>query len=519
MLNNPILKGFKPDPSVLRVDQTYYIATSTFEWFPAINLFQSQDLAHWEQLPSPIQDDQALNLRGIDASCGIWAPNLGYHEGTFYLVCTVVDTNRRRFKDPRNFIITSPNIQGPWSNPIFLNNSGWDPSLFFEKDGTCYLLNMLLDYRPEKNRFAGVVMQELELGTFSLKGPVHFLSKGTEAGSTEGPNLYKRGSYYYLVLAEGGTEFNHRVSVMRSTSLFGPYESSPLNPLLTSKPMDALQRAGHGAFVETPVGKTYMVHLCSRSVDHKYSILGREAAIQEIEWTEDEWPTLASHPNSSPAVEVASLEDNQEPLQTINLDFSPSAWDVRIKTLREGKQTCALDTQSRDGWVRIIGGNSLSSKYRQHLLAIPQESFSYQATTKMEFHPRSFLHLAGLFAYYNADNYYYACMSTDDEGKYILSVLEMDNKELRRIEEPITIFPMNSVYLRAEVHTKDLFFSYSLDGESFQSLHTQPLNMFHLSDEYIEGNGFTGAMVGIGCQDLAGDGIHADFAYLRYQEL
>lgn len=520
MLQNPILKGFKPDPAILRVEDTYYIATSTFEWFPPINIFQSKDLAHWVQIPSPIQDDLVLNFKGIDTSCGIWAPNLAYHDGTFYLICTVVDTNRRRFKDPRNFVITASSMQGPWSTPTFLNNSGWDPSLFFEDDGRCYFINMLLDYRPEKNRFAGVVLQELNLKTLRLTGPVHFLSTGTEVGSTEGPNLYKRGSYYYLVLAEGGTEFNHQVSILRASSLFGLYKESPYNPILTSNPEDFLQRAGHGSFTTTPEDRTYMIHLCSRSVDHKYSILGRETAIQEIRWTEDQWPVLSSYPSRSPENEIGFLHNNQESKLVINIDFSKSNWDVRIKTLREGKESCGLDLFHRPGWLRIKGGNSLSSKYRQHLLAIPQETFNLKAITKMEFRPRSFMHLAGLFAYYNADNYYYSYMSTDDNGKYILSVLVMDNMKVSRVGKPIEISTNNPlVYLRAEIHTKELFFSYSFDGKSYHTLHDFPLNMCHLSDEYIKGNGFTGAMLGIGCQDLAGDGIHADFAYLHYHEL
>lgn len=515
MLKNPILKGFKPDPSILRVEDTYYIATSTFEWHPPINLFRSTDLANWEQIASP---NLNLDLRGIDSSCGLWAPNLSYHDRRFYLVCTVVQTNRRRFKDPHNFIASASCMEGPWSEPVLLNKSGWDPSLFFE-DERCYLLNMLLDWRPERNRFAGVVLQELDLQKQTLVGEVQYLTAGTATGSTEAPNLYKQDGFYYLLLAEGGTEFGHQVSVLRSSSLLGPYEESPCNPLVKSKSADELQRAGHGSLVKTQEGRIYLAYLCSRSVDGAYSILGRETALAEVVWNSEGWPVLSGQDSHTPQVEVPSLPQADQGPLVLQFDFQNSQINHRMKTLREPFSKCGMDFLSRAGWLRIHGGNSLSSRMHQHLLAISQETLDYQVTTLLDFKPRSPWHLAGLLAYYDADNYFYAYQSTDDQKQPILGVVEMDNMVLRQVGEPLHLQTASAVYLRATARSSSLVFSFSLDGTTFIDLHTEKLDMRHLSDEHIQGNGFTGAMVGIGCQDLAGDGIHADFAYLRYEQL
>lgn len=358
---------------------------------------------------------------------------------------------------------------------------------------------MLLDWRPDKNRFAGVILQELNLQTKSLAGQTHYLTAGTSTGSTEAPNLYKENGYYYLLLAEGGTEFGHQVSVMRSSSLLGPYEQSPCNPLIKSSSEDELQRAGHGSLVKTKEGKTYLAYLCSRSVDHAYSILGREAALSEVVWNEEGWPVLPAYPSRRAQLYVDSLPDSgQQPL-VVHLDGFNGAFNHRVKTLREPFSQCGLDTTSRAGWLRIRGGNSLSSRRRQHLIAISQETLGYQA-------------------YYNGDNYFYAYRSMDDDNHHILGVLAMDNMEISHIGKPVVIPHTGTVYLRSTVTGNSLIFSYSLDGTGFVDLHTEKLDMRHLSDEHIQGNGFTGAMVAIGCQDLAGDGIHADFAFLRYEQ-
>ena len=171
-IQNPILKGFNPDPSIVRVGEEYYIAVSTFEWFPGITVYRSRNLRDWEFAAAPLNDDQKLDLRGIDTACGIWAPNLTYDNGRFYLIYTIVYTNRSRFKDTHNFLVTAEHIEGPWSDPVFLNCSGFDPSLFHDGDRK-WLVNMTIDHRMDRARFSGVDIQEYDEMGNCLKGPVY----------------------------------------------------------------------------------------------------------------------------------------------------------------------------------------------------------------------------------------------------------------------------------------------------------------------------------------------------------
>jgi xylan 1,4-beta-xylosidase len=227
-IQNPILPGFNPDPSILRVGDDYYIATSTFEWYPGVQIHHSRDLVHWRLLTRPLTRASQLNMLGDPDSCGIWAPCLTYADGLFWLIFTDVKRYGRAtapgvsgasLRDYHNYLVTSPRIDGEWSDPIYLNSSGFDPSLFHDDDGRKYLLNMLWDHRPGMNRFAGIVLQEYSVKQRKLIGNRKNIFKGTPIGLTEGPHLYKRNGWYYLLTAEGGTGWNHTVTLARSKKI------------------------------------------------------------------------------------------------------------------------------------------------------------------------------------------------------------------------------------------------------------------------------------------------------------
>src|SRR5690349_7346323 len=279
-IRNPILPGFNPDPSIVRVGDDYYIATSTFEWFPGVQLHHSRDLVNWRTLRQPLRRASQLNMLGDPDSCGVWAPCLTYADGLFYLVYT--DTKRygrttaagaggASLRDFHNYLVTSPAIEAEWSDPIYLNATGFDPSLFHDDDGRKYLVQMLWDHRPGRNRFAGIVLQEYSPAAQRLIGERKIIFEGTAIGFTEGPHLYKRDGYYYLLTAEGGTGWGHAVTLARSREIAGPYELHPHTYLLTSRdrPDAPLQRAGHADLVETEQGETYMVHLCGRPIPNR----------------------------------------------------------------------------------------------------------------------------------------------------------------------------------------------------------------------------------------------------------
>lgn len=518
-IKNPIISGFHPDPSLVRAEDGYYIATSTFEWFPGVPIFYSKDMANWELVSHALTDDQDVNMMGIDSACGIWAPNLTYNNGIFYLMYTIVYTNRSRFKDTYNFLITAKDVRGPWSKPIKINCSGFDPSLFHDTDGKKYVVNMVLDYRMDKERFAGIDVQEYDLERGILLGEPQRVYKGSHRGFTEGPNIMKKDDYYYLVCAEGGTEFGHCAVVLRSQSIFGPYEDCPHNPIISSanKPDCPLQRAGHIQIMEDKNQNWYMAHLCSRPVDG-YSILGRETAIQNIEWTEDGWYQLSANDTATPELYYDVPDVEKIPRQKkIKYIFADGKIPIDFLTLRQSYEKNGI--QVHEGKLKIQGGCSVSSKYHQGLLARAQESLDCNFTVAMKFEPKHYRHLAGLLVYYNYDNVYQLRMTREELGRKIeLSTIinrEINDSEALYIKENSS----NDVYyLRVEIRREKATFYFSIDEIEFIQI-GEVQDMRYISDEHVVGNGFTGSMLGVNCVDLQGDGCSAEFIYLEYEEI
>ena len=509
--SNPVLQGFRPDPSILRVKDDYYLATSTFEWFPGVCIHHSRDLLNWEIITYALTDEKYLDLEGIDPSCGIWAPNLTCHNGVYYLLYTIVYTNRSRFKDTINYLVTAENILGPWSKPVVLNKSGFDPSLFHDPEGSIWLVNMVLDYRLSHKRFAGICIQQFDLEKKKLIGDIFHIFKGSDAGTTEGPNIYYHNGYYYLTCAEGGTSFEHRVTMCRSKNLKGPYELSPYNPVITSFDDDSLllKRAGHGQLVETRDGNWYMAYLCARTVDG-YSVLGRETAIQKMIYTNDQW-FCAEHGHRPeeyleiPGAEV--IEDGNE-----YLNFKSDDISLSYMTLRSCRKKNGIFTDGKG--LHIKGGNSLSSKYNVSLLARRVTDFNLSYTVTMRFKPKDYRHMAGVACYYNCDNYDFLYLTTDDSMNYVLQLMEVENGEIRQGED-VAIKNEETLQLQIRFTEKNIFFYYR-EGNGQYNAVGKVLDRRLLSDEAVVGNGFTGEMVGMACQDLKGDGCESLFDDASY---
>lgn len=527
-IHNPILKGFNPDPSILRVGDDYYIATSTFEWFPGVQIHHSRDLIHWELIGHPLDERRLLDMRGNPNSGGVWAPCLSYDNGRFYLVYTDVKSLAGAFKDTPNYVTTAEDIRGPWSDPVYLNSSGFDPSLFHDDDGRKWLVNMIWDHRKNRNPFHGIVIQEYSETEQKLVGPKEVIFRGTELGCTEGPHLYKKDGYYYLVTAEGGTGLEHAVTVARSRSLFGPYEVDPQNPVLTSNgdPDAPLQKAGHASLVDMPQGEWYMVHLCSRPLPGlQQSPLGRETAIQRCAWTEDGWirPVEGRRPQvivQAPDLPAAPVKEPE-----ICDHFVGDALSVHYATLREPADRTWLSLSDRPGYLRLYGRESLNSQHSQSLVARRIQHYDLEAETKVDFTPESFQQMAGLVCYYNSKNYYYLRLSQDELAGLSLNVLVSDNG---MYDELLTEeFPVNDwaeCYLKVVIKGPDLQFMASPDGETWYEIGGS-LPFGHLSDEYATRHingfftdwGFTGAFVGLCVQDLTGERKPADFDYFSYK--
>lgn len=538
IVHNPVLRGFNPDPSIVRSGEDYYIATSTFEWYPGVQIHHSRDLAHWRLVARPLDRPGQLDLRGNPDSCGVWAPDLSVARGRFHLIYTDVKRYGRTtvggatgasLRDFHNYWVWSDRIDGAWSDPVHLNSSGFDPALFHDDDGRSWLLNMLWDHRPDRRRFAGIVVQEMDLATGRLLGERRVIFGGTPLGFTEGPHLYKRGGWYHLLVAEGGTERNHAVVAARSRSLFGPYEVHPDGPILTARHLarSPLARTGHGDLVDTPSGETWMAYLCGRPLPASgRCVLGRETAIIPMRWGEDGWLRTAAG-DGAPlaqvelpgAAQVAPARADEHDL------FDRTTLPPAFQWLRTPYPDRLFSLTERPGFLRLYGRETIGSHFEQALVARRQQAFRYTATTRMEFAPACFQQAAGLVCYYNSTKFHYLHLTLDDDGRRQMQVLSAlpDEAELTRVTAPVAIGP-GAVELRVDVDGESLRFAFRLhgdaagDGEWTWIADTFDASL--LSDEATLPGlpNFTGAFVGMACQDMAGTGMAADFACFHYLE-
>ena len=518
-IRNPILPGFHPDPSICRVGDTYYIATSTFEWYPGVEINASDDLTHWQLVARPLERQSQLDMRGNPDSCGVWAPCLSYADGLFWLIYTDVKRYDGNYKDTHNYLVTARTIEGPWSDPIYLNSSGFDPSLFHDDDGRKWFVNMVWDHRgalsPRANSpFGGIVCQEYDHDQQTLVGPTHLITEGSELGCTEAPHLFKRNGYYYLTLAEGGTGYKHAVSLARSKDLFGPYDYHPDIAVLTAKqdPDGPIQRIGHGQYVEGPDGQGWHTFLCSRPLPGRKSPMGRETGIAPVHWKEDDWLYASTDPQltcDAPTSEQKSYTFDR----VLPRDFQ---W------LRSPLKERLFSLEARPGALRLYGREGIGSWFEQALVARRQTEWCYQAQTILDYDPRDMQSMAGLVAYYGRSQFHYLCISRDDDGQRRLAIQSCNGIWPEAslsfpVGEGIPI-PDGTLELRVEVTNDRLQFGWHVEGQNWQDI-GPALDASLLSDEGGRGEhaNFTGAFVGMAAQDLSGQALHADFLSFSYK--
>jgi xylan 1,4-beta-xylosidase len=532
MIRNPILPGFNPDPSICRVGDDYYVATSTFEWYPGVQIHHSRDLANWRLVRRPLDRASLLDMRGEPDSCGVWAPCLTHADGRFWLVYTDVKRFEGSFKDAHNYITTAPAIEGPWSDPVHVNSSGFDPSLFHDDDGRKWFLNMIWDHRPgaradlRNPAFAGILLQEWDAASGKLVGAAKNIFAGSAHGLVEGPHLLKRSGWYYLTTAEGGTGYDHAVTMARSRRIDGAYELHPKVHLLTSKdaPDAALERAGHGQIVETPDGQVYHTHLCSRPLKGlKRSPLGRETAMQKCVWRDDGWLYL-EHGGQVPAVEVSSpFPTRREPQpRSRRYEFSSPGPPLDFQWLRTPHLDRIFSLSARPGWLRLIGRESIGSWFEQALVARRQEHFAYRAETELEFELSTFQQGAGLAAYYNRHKFHCLAVTWHETLGRALTILSSegdppDGRLACPLASPIPLGSDQAVRLAVSVDHAKLQFTCALDG-AWREV-GPVLDASILSDEAGAGEhrSFTGAFVGMFAFDTSGAGLAADFRYFEYE--
>ncbi|EGR49145.1 glycoside hydrolase family 43 [Trichoderma reesei QM6a] len=532
LIRNPILPGFNADPSIVRVGSDYYIATSTFEWYPGVQIHHSTDLANWELAVRPLSRRSQLDLRGEPDSCGVWAPCLTHDGDKFWLVYTDVKRKDGSFKDTHNYIVTAPRIEGPWSDPVYANSSGFDPSLFHDDDGRKWLVNMVQDHRARPRTFAGIALQEFDPAQGKLVGTRKVVFHGSELGLVEGPHLYKRNGWYYLLTAEGGTGYTHAATLARSRSIWGPYELHPQQHILTSKdhPFAALQRAGHADIVETADGKTYLVHLAGRPIGQKRRcVLGRETALQEAYWGEDDWLYVKNGPVPSLDVEVPGVRDEEAYWKEKRYEFHDGLHkDFQWLRTPEPERLFAIE----DGKLVLTGRESIGSWFEQSLVARRQTHFSFDAETVIDFSPEDERQFAGLTLYYSRYNFFYLAVSAHSDGRREVQILRSEaswpNGKLEDVGANacyVRIPQQGRVKLAATIRGERLQFYYALvaeGGEEQEELQRigPVLDASIVSDEcggHQAHGSFTGSFVGVACSDVNGTEKRAVFDYFVYR--
>lgn len=543
MIHNPVLPGFNPDPAIIRVGDDFYMVTSSFEWFPGIPIYHSYDLVHWKLIDYALKTKKHIDLTCLPPSKGVWAPCLTYCESDklFYvLYSNVYSSNRLQF-DVDNFLIWSDNIHGPWSEPVYINSSGFDASLFHDDDGRKWVVNQERDLRPGHEMKRPIIIQEYSPEQKKLIGsPVRLTYGATKRGFTEAPHIYKRNGFYYLMTAEGGTGYGHCVALLRSKAVTGPYENCPHNPIITSctkefamrpeisyimddlyNPDEVLQKAGHGSLVETQNGEWYIAHLCGRPVmPKKRCVLGRETAIQKVEWTKDGWLSMADGTNIAKEYTPApKLLSRPFPKENPRCDFDKPQMELHFNTPRNEITPDWASLTARPGYLRLRGRESLTSNHHPSLIARRLTAFRVCVTTKMEFEADYYLQQAGLTCYYETSNFYCIYKTYSEElGCNILIVNGLENKKFVDGNNDYVVVEKDSpVVLRAEIETFSLQFSYSTDGVEFYKL-GPVFDMTTLSDEAVEFGEFTGTFVGMYVQDSHTREKYADFDYFEYRE-
>ncbi len=521
MIENPVLTGFNPDPVMCYINDNFYIANSTFEYYPGISLSKSSDLANWEVVSYPLKHQKHMNLVGLKASRGIWAPCLSHYEGVSYLCYTEV----REFvgeNNCKNYITFTDDIDGDnWSEPVFVNSQGFDPSLFHDSDGKKYFISMEFGYQKEYNftKYIGVFVTELDPKTLK---PISSPRRIFNGEYIEGIHLYKKDNYYYLVGANGGTSYGHGALIGRAKNIYDEYEFMPEEYLVTTKndSESYLQKAGHASLVEDKNGRWWTAFLVGRPLGlisgnerstNENCPLGRETAIAEVEWV-DGWPRLLGG-GTVPSRYFEGYGE-QKTLSPIDYKFTDKRFEKDFMSLRQPADYEVLE----NGSIRLFGKENIMSLHYQNMLVTRQKHFNFIATTCVINENKNSKVMGGMIYRYSESNQYYLQFTYSDElQSNILEIIAVINGEQTQplLGSEIKI-SSDKVYLKLDVNMEVGKFSYALNDEGEYNEIEYVIDVNMLSDENEKPIGFTGACLGVVAQDLVYDYRHCDFEYFRY---
>ncbi|MBC6610014.1 glycoside hydrolase family 43 protein [Hymenobacter sp. BT507] len=523
-LPNPILSGFYPDPSIVKVGPDYYLVNSTFSYFPGLPVMHSRDLKNWQQVGNVISRPSQMNFMGDRMTRGLFAPAIDYHNGTYYVTCTFIDHKG-------NFVVTAKNPAGPWSDPTYLPEvRGIDPSLFFEGDKAYVIYNSdPPDNKPLYSGHRSIKVIELNPKMLQTVGEAKIVVNGGVDLSKkpvwiEGPHIMKRGNWYYLYAAEGGTSVNHTEVVFRGTSPMGPFTPYEHNPILSQRELpkdrkDPITSAGHAQFVEGPDGKTYAVFLAVRPYEGNHYNTGRETFIVPVEW-KNEWPVMEPGPNGVqysytakfPEVkQKGALPQNGNFSYTLNFDKQLAPELLFLRTVDSANfllnKANGLTLKLKPETVAEFGNPAFVGKRQQHLYCTTE--------TELAFAPKSADEKAGLVVFQDEKHFYYLCKSTDG-SKPVLQLFKSTDDPKK--PELLSSAPLKSaagkVQLRVTAAGDTYGFAYSENGKTWTTLKDKVDARF-LSTQTA--GGFIGCVIGMYATSSGQPTSNtAAFKYLKY---
>lgn len=514
--HNPILPGFYPDPSACAVGDDFYIVNSSFTYFPGLPILHSKDLAHWNQIGNVLTDESQLPLKNSEVSRGLFAPTIRYNDGVFYVICTNVSYGG-------NFIVTSKKAEGPYSEPHYLEGAdGIDPSLFFDDDGKCYYIGT--HPNPEGCKYDGdwyIYIQELDIKNFKLIGEKHNVWNGAMRGVhwPEGPHLYKKDGFYYILHAEGGTGPEHAVCVARSKEVFGPYEGNFCNPILTHRNLGKaypVQYVGHADMISTPLGEWYMVMLGVRQLDG-FTTMGRETFIANVIW-ENGWPVV--NPGLGKLSNMLNIElDNAEP-EIASISEPGTDKEYNFKEIESfGPEIISLRNPQIDMY-EIVKGRGLKLKCSKGLitslddvsyLAVRQDNHSFEIGCTVNVENLCTGAAAGITVFQN--NRYNIRFEVSNWIGYVLVTND-------GYEEKIATCPLGNIAATLIIRVLGLKAYFFVMTEKGPMAVAGNIDVSNLSTEVA--GGFVGCTCGIYAQDYDNDrenDIYAGFLKFYYNRL
>ena len=493
---NPIINGGYPDPSIVRVENDFYIVNSSFEYFPALPIHHSKDLVNWELIgygiDRPSQGTGKVNLYDVQQQGGIHAPSIRYHDGLFYIVTTNVysPVDKSKPTEMVNFILTAKNPAGPWSDPYVIEGApGIDPDIFFDDNGKVWFVGTHDTGNPNKNGIGEIWIQELDLNNWKLKGQRHSIWRGACGGCcVEGPHIYKQYGRYYLMVAEGGTSYNHAVMIASSKNIEGPYDSNPKNPILTSRHLSNnnwVHSTGHADLVQLKDNRWYMVSLGIRNEMDSTSNMGRETHLMPVVWEEawDNWvevekgrwePVIIKWPVVAP--NTGKVERNTsipflEKKQNINYsfydDFTSSKLDLQWNFRRVPREN-TYELNSKNKTLKLnLSPESFELRSQYNLMGFRQKETEFEYSSSMNFKPKKNFSEAGLSIFSQDDNYInFTVKKHNNKTLLNLSIKPRDQK--LDIIKSIPLKYNENIILKIVSKDNKYIYYYSLDdGNSF----------------------------------------------------